>query len=72
MCSTKKIKKQERRARNALLASHDGFVRKDPLAIDEKVGFPLDMFAVPHHYKDDVKEIMIPHGLVIDRWVLVT
>ena len=37
--------------------------------IGDQLSFPLDMFSVPHHYKGDVKEIMIPHGLVIDRYV---
>ncbi|CAN0529036.1 unnamed protein product, partial [Scytosiphon promiscuus] len=36
--------------------------------IEDQLSFPLDMFAVPHHYKDDVKAIMIPHGLVVDRY----
>ena len=60
--------KKERRARNARLASNEtAFVRREPFAIQDQGGFSLDAFAVPHHYKDDVKEIMIPHGLVIDR-----
>lgn len=55
--------------RNARLASNETpFVRKEPFVVEDQVSFSLDMFAVPHHYKDDVKEIMIPHGLVIDRW----
>eukprot|EP00903_Cladosiphon_okamuranus_P009348 g8914.t1 len=59
---------QERRARNARLASHEtAFVRRDPMVIQDQDGFSLDMFAVPHHYKDDVSKILIPHGLVIDR-----
>lgn len=37
------------------------------MVIQDQDGFSLDMFAVPNHYKNDVKEIMIPHGLVIDR-----
>lgn len=60
--------KKERRATNARLANSATFVRKDPFLIEEELSFPADMFAVPHHYKDDVKEIMIPHGLVIDRY----
>lgn len=43
------------------------FSRRDPVQIEEHSSFSLDHFAIPHHYKDDVKEIMIPYGLVNDR-----
>lgn len=36
--------------------------------IEDDQSFPVEHFAVPHHYKDSVSEILIPRGLVLDRY----
>lgn len=59
--------RQEQLERNARLADRGALVRRDPLVIDDDQCFPIEQFLVPHHYKDSVKEILIPHGLVQDR-----
>lgn len=56
--------------RNARLAKNE-FDRRSPVVIEEHGSFSVEHFAVPHHYKDDVKEIMIPFGLVNDRHVVI-
>ncbi|CAN0060609.1 unnamed protein product, partial [Sphacelaria rigidula] len=58
---------QERLARNVRLADKSSLVRRDPLVIEDDQSFPVEHFAVPHHYKDSVSEILIPRGLVLDR-----
>ena len=34
---------------------------------EEEFAYNKDHFLIPSHYKDDIKNIMIPHGLMIDR-----
>ncbi|KAI9188246.1 hypothetical protein H9P43_002637 [Blastocladiella emersonii ATCC 22665] len=34
---------------------------------DDDKGYPLNQFVIPSHYKDDVENILIPHGLIHDR-----
>lgn len=34
---------------------------------DEDTGYPLSMFCIPRHYKNDLSHVMIPKGLVDDR-----
>lgn len=41
---------------------------KPPFIIpDEGFEFELDHFSVPEHYAPDLKAIMIPHGMIMDR-----
>ena len=35
---------------------------------DEDKGYPLDMFCIPKHYEEDLENILIPSGLISDRW----
>ncbi len=35
---------------------------------DDLSGYPLSMFCVPHHYLDDLESILIPRGLIDDRF----
>ena len=35
---------------------------------DDFEGYSLEMFCLPKHYKDDVESIMIPKGLICDRY----
>ncbi|KNC76414.1 hypoxanthine-guanine phosphoribosyltransferase [Sphaeroforma arctica JP610] len=34
---------------------------------DAENTYPLDQFAVPQHYKDDLNSVMIPNGLILNR-----
>lgn len=60
---------QEQRQRDVNVAGE--FLRRSPVLIGDDQFFPLEQFLVPHHYKDALKEIMIPHGLIVDRCVAV-
>ncbi|KAJ1939753.1 hypothetical protein FBU59_004017 [Linderina macrospora] len=35
--------------------------------VEDKFNYNLDHFVIPDHYQDDVKSILIPHGLIMDR-----
>jgi len=44
------------------------FIESDPLVIpDSFEGYPLNYFNLPLHYRDDLKSVLIPYGLVQDR-----
>jgi hypoxanthine phosphoribosyltransferase len=34
---------------------------------DDDEGIPIDLLCVPTHYKNDLENVMIPYGLIIDR-----
>ncbi|XP_031566703.1 hypoxanthine-guanine phosphoribosyltransferase-like [Actinia tenebrosa] len=34
---------------------------------DEYQGYSLDMFSIPKHYQDDLKHVMLPRGILLDR-----
>ncbi len=36
---------------------------------DDHSGYPLSMFCVPHHYLEDLDSILLPRGLIDDRYV---
>lgn len=36
---------------------------------DDVVGYPLNVFCIPHHYANDLERVMIPHGVIKDRYV---
>ena len=38
---------------------------------DDYEGYPLEMFCIPKHYRDDLASVLIPNGLIHDRFVLV-
>lgn len=40
---------------------------KPPFVVPDDFSFDLDHFSVPEHYAADLKEIMLPHGIVMDR-----
>lgn len=51
-----------------------GLGRKDPIVIPDsgknallKFNYSKDLFLIPSHYVDDVKSVMIPRGLAVDR-----
>jgi hypoxanthine phosphoribosyltransferase len=48
-----------------------GVGRKEPIQISDDESaygyYTGDMFLIPPHYRDDVKSVMIPRGLVTDR-----
>lgn len=41
--------------------------RKCIVLTDGDVGYPLDMFCIPHHYEADLDNVLIPSGLINDR-----
>ena len=36
---------------------------------DDDAGLPTDLLCVPAHYKDDLENVMIPYGLILDRYL---
>jgi len=41
-----------------------------PKFIDIKVeaAADADLFSIPRHYVDDVESVLVPHGLILDRF----
>jgi len=43
-------------------------IESNPLVIEDSFdGYPLNFFNLPLHYRDDLKSVLIPYGLVQDR-----
>ena len=36
---------------------------------DDTAGYSMDTFCIPKHYEDDLKRVLVPAGLVADRYV---
>lgn len=36
---------------------------------DDFAGYPLDVFCIPQHYAHDLERIIIPHGVLMDRYL---
>lgn len=53
-------------ARLGIQAAGD-FARRGPIVVADDQNFSLEHFVVPLHYQGAVKELMIPHGIIIDR-----
>lgn len=34
---------------------------------DDEKGYQLEMFCVPKHYEEDLENVLIPHGVILDR-----
>lgn len=44
-----------------------------PLQIrDDCPGYSLDLFSYPAHYSGDLDCVMIPHGVIMDRYTAAT
>lgn len=37
------------------------------ISISDTQSYPLETFLIPTHYSEDLSNVMIPHGLIIDR-----
>lgn len=35
---------------------------------DDEKGHDLNLFCVPKHYEEDLDRVIIPHGLIMDRY----
>ena len=50
------------------ISSCTGIARHfEPIKITSEMMLPTSDFHIPNHYKSDVRTILIPHGLIIDR-----
>jgi len=36
---------------------------------DDSCGYALDLFCIPKHYEHDLESVLIPSGLISDRYV---
>lgn len=36
---------------------------------DNWPGYSLDLFTYPQHYYGDLEYVLIPHGIIVDRYV---
>lgn len=36
---------------------------------DDWPGYSLDLFTYPQHYYGDLEYVLIPHGIIVDRYV---
>ena len=50
-----------------LIMSNIGASDKPPFVIPDGFAWDLSLFSIPEHYENDLKSVMIPHGLVMDR-----
>eukprot|EP00386_Alphamonas_edax_P008332 GDKI01027330.1.p1 GENE.GDKI01027330.1~~GDKI01027330.1.p1 ORF type:complete len:242 (-),score=97.69 GDKI01027330.1:468-1193(-) len=41
--------------------------RLEPLFVADDAGLPKEYFMIPSHYEEDIKEVLIPHGFLLDR-----
>lgn len=60
---------------NSLSATHRVCISFNPFVSlfqisDEEQGYDLDLFCIPKHYAADLERVYIPHGLILDRWVV--
>ena len=39
---------------------------------DNYTSYSVDDFCVPAHYYDDIKGVIIPKGLIMDRYIVLT
>ena len=37
---------------------------------DNNCGIPTELLCVPTHYKDDLENVLIPYGLILDRYLI--
>ena len=38
--------------------------------MDDWPGYDLSLFTYPQHYYGDLEYVLIPHGIIVDRWAL--
>jgi hypoxanthine phosphoribosyltransferase len=43
------------------------FVRREPYFIEDDIALDVNHFYLPQHYQDDVKHLLVPHGMIVDR-----
>ena len=36
---------------------------------DDNTGIPIDLLSIPLHYRDDLENVLIPYGLILDRQI---
>ena len=35
---------------------------------DDSPGIPIDLLSIPLHYREDLENVLIPYGLILDRY----
>lgn len=48
-------------------ATHDILTVRVQIA-DNCTMYDVDLFCIPHHYRDDLESIILPHGIIMDRY----
>lgn len=39
---------------------------------DEDLGIPIDLLSIPVHYREHLDNVLIPSGLIHDRWEFIS
>lgn len=41
--------------------------RREPYFISDDFAMDKEHFVIPQHYKEHLKSVMVPHGMIVDR-----
>ncbi len=52
---------------NSELPNQTAEFRREPLYIEDDHKIHTQHFNIPVHYKEHVKDILVPHGMIVDR-----
>ncbi len=42
-------------------------LRREPFFIDDEQSIAKEHFVLPRHYQEHLKNILVPHGMIVDR-----
>lgn len=52
---------------NSPLNNEETTQRREPYVVADDAGRSLDHFYIPAHYQETLKEMLVPHGMIVDR-----
>lgn len=52
---------------NSTLSNQETTERREPYFVADDAGVSLDHFYIPQHYEETLKEVLVPHGMLVDR-----
>lgn len=52
---------------NSPLNNNETGNRREPYFVADDSGVSLDHFYIPAHYQETLKEMLVPHGMLVDR-----
>lgn len=52
---------------NSSLFNEEKKDRREPYFIPDDCALKLDHFYIPKHYQENLKHLLVPHGMIVDR-----